>query len=117
MPPWSLLRFSFALTTVCQGGAAESAISGEVVETYCWAKLRVGGQDHAACGIKCAKRGVPIAVFDENSRTIHILLPGQDKTSIPPGLIDSMGKRVTIRGEVIKRAGGNFLSVQSWQRT
>lgn len=114
---FAIVTILIAVTTVCQGRAAESTISGEVVETYCWAKLRVGGQGHAACGIECAKRGIPIAVVDESSRMIFILLPGRDKASIPPGLVESMGTRVTISGDVIKRSGGTFLSVQSWQRS
>ncbi|MGZ5493601.1 MAG: DUF1972 domain-containing protein, partial [Thermoanaerobaculia bacterium] len=37
-------------------------VTGELVETYCWAKLQVGGPTHARCGIECAKRGIPVAV-------------------------------------------------------
>ena len=96
-------------------GTQDRLISGELVETYCWAKVRVGGPSHAACGIECAKRGIPIAVFDEASRTLFVLLPGRDKTSIPPALVAAMGKRVSVRGEVIQRAGASFVAVQSWE--
>jgi hypothetical protein len=91
-------------------------VSGELVETFCWAKLGVGGTEHAACGIQCAKRGIPVAVLDSESRQLFILLPGRDKTSLPAELIAAMGQRVDIRGEVVKRGGASFVTVESWAR-
>ncbi len=96
--------------------ASPTTITGEVVETFCWATLSVAGPPHAACGIECAKRGIPIAIVDAKTRTAFILLPGRDKASLPPKLVDAMGRRVTIRGEVFSRGGLQFLSVHSWQR-
>ena len=95
-------------------GSTPPAITGEIVETYCWAKMRVGGAAHAACGIDCAKRGIPVAVVDSQTRTAYVLLPGRDKASVPAELIAMMGRNVTIRGEVVKRGGASFLTVQSW---
>jgi hypothetical protein len=94
--------------------SAPPTITGEIVETYCWAKMRVGGVQHAACGIDCAKRGIPVAIVDARTRNAYVLLPGQDKRSVPPELIAQMGRSVTIRGEVVARAGAKFLTVQSW---
>ena len=96
-------------------GTPPPVVSGEVVETYCWAKLRVGGPDHAACGIQCAKRGIPVAVVDAQSREVFILLPGKDKMALPPELIAAMGQQVDIRGEIVRRDGANFVAVQSWE--
>jgi hypothetical protein len=104
-----------SLTAVCGEGSPQSVISGQVVETYCWAKLGVGGPDHASCGIQCVKRGIPAAVYDAESRQLFILLPGQDKSSVPPGLIAAMGRKVKVRGDVIRRAGTSFVAVQSWE--
>lgn len=105
-----------SLTAVCGEGTPQSVISGQVVETYCWAKLGVGGPPHASCGIECVKRGIPAAVYDKESRQLFILLPGQDKRSVPPDLIAAMGHEVQVRGEVIRKAGANFVAVQSWKR-
>lgn len=91
-----------------------AVITGEIVETYCWAKMAIGGIEHAACGIECAKRGIPIAIVDARSRDAYVLLPGRDKRSVPSDLIAAMGRTVSIRGEIQRRGGTNFLSVQSW---
>ena len=105
------------LLLAAQAFAAETtSVTGEVIETYCWAVHQVGGTGHAQCGIDCAKRGLPVALYDAKARTAYILLPARDKTSLPPALVAAMGQRVTIRGEKVLRGGVPFLIVQSWQR-
>ncbi len=103
-------------STGVRAGTSGRVLTGELVETYCWAKVRVGGPEHARCAIECAKRGIPVGVMDEASRTLFVLLPGRDKATLPPELVSLMGRRVSIRGEIIQRAGANFVAVQSWQR-
>lgn len=102
------------VTRILAGTAA--TLTGEVVETYCWAVHEVGGLGHAQCGIECAKRGLPVALYDQRSQKAFILLPARDKASLPPDLIAAMGQRVTIRGEVLARGGIQFLIIKSWQR-
>lgn len=103
------------LFTLRGTGATPPVISGEVVETYCWAKLRVGGLSHAACGKQCAARGIPVGVVDTKTRKLYVLLPGRDKAAVDPALIAAMGTRVDIRGEIMTAAGSNFVAVQSWE--
>jgi hypothetical protein len=96
--------------------APETTISGEIVETYCWAVHQVGGTGHAQCGIECAKRGLPVALYDSKSHTAYILLPARDKMSLPSDLIAAMGQRLRVQGEVVERGRIQFLIVRSWQR-
>ena len=113
---------SFAILAVITLGTASTfaqapaIVTGEVVETYCWAVHHVGGTGHAQCGIECAKRGLPVALYDPKSHNGFILLPARDKSSLPPDLTAAMGQRVTIRGELVVQGGIRFLIVQSWQR-
>jgi hypothetical protein len=104
-----------ALTTLHGAGTREPAVSGEVIETYCWAKLGIAGPSHTSCGIECAKRGIPVGVLDRKTRKVFILLPGRDKSSVPPELVAAMGQRVDIQGEIVSAGGANFVSVQSWE--
>lgn len=96
--------------------ATTTTVNGEIVETYCWAVHEVGGVGHAQCGIECAKRGLPVALYDSRSHGAYILLPARDRASLPSDLVAAMGQRVKIQGEVIARGGIRFLVVQSWQR-
>ena len=105
-----------ALCITHSSAQTQTAITGEIVETYCWAQLRISGPQHAACGLVCVKRGIPVAIVDAQSKQSFVLLPGRDKTAIPPQLIEAMGQRVMIRGEVVKRGNNQFLMVQSWKR-
>jgi len=104
------------LTALQSFAGAPATVSGEIVETYCWAVHEVGGAGHAQCGIECAKRGLPVALYDQKSRNAYILLPARDKASLPSDLVAAMGQRVNIRGELVVRGGIQFLIVQSWQR-
>jgi hypothetical protein len=111
------LAFLAALTILLAPsitGTEPAAITGEIVDTYCWAKMRIGGPAHAACGIECAKRGVPVAILDSRTGIAYVLLPGRDKRSVPAELVAAMGRSVTARGEIVTRGGNHFLSVQSW---
>jgi hypothetical protein len=122
MNPIGRRSLSFAIVTfVCFTATrtfaeAPATITGEIVETYCWAVHQVGGTGHAQCGIECAKRGLPVALYDLKSHKALILLPSRDKASLPADLVAAMGQRVNIRGEVVDRGGIQFLIVQSWQR-
>jgi hypothetical protein len=106
----------FVVVMPVRAGEAPVTVTGDVVETYCWAVHQVGGAGHAQCGIECAKRGLPVALYDTKTRTAYILLPARDKASLPPELIALMDQRVTIRGERVVRGGIQFLVTQSWQR-
>jgi len=97
-------------------GATPTTVTGEVVETYCWAVHQVGGAGHAQCGIECAKRGLPVALYDQKSHKAFILLPARDKSSLPADLVAAMGQRISVRGEIQERGGIQFLIVGSWQR-
>jgi len=112
---FSLIALIAVLTTVCGSAEPQAVVSGEVIETFCWAKLGIGGAAHASCGIECAKRGIPVGIYDAQSRTVYVILPGRDKSAVPPELVAAMGKRVSVRGEVVKRGGAAFVSVQSWE--
>ena len=112
----SLLFAILGFTVARVFAGSPATVTGEVVETYCWAVHQVGGTGHAQCGIECAKRGLPVALYDQKSLKAFILLPARDKTSLPPELIAAMGQRVVVRGEIVTRGGIQFLIIQSWQR-
>lgn len=112
----SLLFATLMVISLSMNGATPTTITGEVVETYCWAVHQVGGVGHAQCGIECAKRGLPVALYDTKSHKAFILLPARDKSSLPADLVAAMGQRISVRGEIQERGGIQFLIVGSWQR-
>jgi hypothetical protein len=96
--------------------AADAPISvkGEVVDTACYAAMGAKGEGHAKCGIKCAKKGIPVGLVEEGkSGKMYVLLPGKDDTAMPSSVIDNMGKVVTVTGHAYSSGGNSFLMVES----
>lgn len=110
-----LLAVAAFLAHRSMGDTSQTVITGELVETYCWAKVRVGGPSHAACAIQCAKRGIPIAIIEAKTRRDFVLMPGKHESTLSPKLIAAMGKNVTIRGELVKRGQNHYLTADSWK--
>lgn len=106
----SLLILCFASTALF---AAEKTVTvkGEVVDTFCYAAMGASGPSHAACGIKCAKAGMPVGLVEGGK--MYILLPDKDAAPLPKAIIDNMGKTVTVTGTAITSGGNNFLRVAS----
>jgi hypothetical protein len=76
------IRILACFTVLRTSAGTPTTVSGEVVETYCWAVHEVGGTGHAQCGIECARRGLPVAIYDQKSHKAFILLPSRDKASL-----------------------------------
>jgi hypothetical protein len=104
-----------ALLFVAHSGAQSNGISGELVDTYCYAKIGVRGAPHAACALKCVRAGIPPALLEANTRRVYVLLPSADASALPPALIAAMGKKVEISGDVIAKGGTTFLTVRSFR--
>ena len=90
-----------------------ATFTGEVIDSFCYAKIGVRGPEHAACGIKCARKGVPVALLEEKTRRVYVLLAPKDAEPIPPALIEQMGRVVRIEGETVVKGGTTFLVVRS----
>lgn len=104
-----LLALCLASTLV----AAEKPVTvkGEVVDTFCYSAMGARGESHAKCGMGCAKAGIPVGLVEGSK--MYILLPAKDGQSLPAGVIDHMGKVVSVTGNVHISGGNTFLTVQS----
>ena len=94
--------------------AAETVtVKGEVIDTYCYALMGAKGESHRQCAIDCVKAGIPAGLLEEGSGKVYVLLPNKDKTGLPKGVIDKMGRMATITGKAYSSGGSNFLTVES----
>ncbi len=93
-----------------------ATFTGEVIDSFCYAKIGVRGPEHAACGIKCARKGVPVALLEEKTRRVYVLLAPKDAEPVPAALINQMGRTVRIEGETVVKGGTTFLVVRSFTR-
>lgn len=94
--------------------AAENvAITGELIDTYCFALMGAKGASHRQCAIDCAKKGIPVGLLEDGTNKVYVLLPNKDKTPLPKGVIDKMAEKVTVTGKVYTTGGSQFLTIES----
>jgi hypothetical protein len=88
-------------------------VKGEVIDTYCYALMGAKGESHRQCAIDCIKAGIPAGLLEEGTGKVYVLLPSKDKTGLPKGVIDKMGRMTSITGKAYTSGGSNFLTVES----
>jgi hypothetical protein len=88
-------------------------ITGEVVDTYCYGLMGAKGESHRACGISCAKAGIPMGLLQDGTDKLYVLLPNKDNSPLPPSVMDKMGRKATITGKIYSTGGSQFLTVES----
>ncbi len=93
--------------------AQSVTVKGEVIDTYCYALMGAKGESHRQCAIDCVKAGIPAGVLEEGTGKVYVLLPNKDKSGLPKGVIDKMGRMATITGKAYTSGGSNFLTVES----
>jgi hypothetical protein len=107
------LGFTFALGLAAVASA--ETVTGEVIDTFCYASMGAKGTSHKQCGIDCAKKGIPVALLEKGTDKVYVLLPNKDKQPLPDGLVNKMGSEVTVTGKVQAKGGSTFLTVESFK--
>ena len=91
-------------------GAAASTVTGELVTVMCFTGNgeKGRGDDHAACALKCAKEGYPLAVITSDGEMYK--LTGALTADHNVALQDLLAKTVVATGEIGQEGGGKTLN-------
>jgi hypothetical protein len=108
-----LVILLLVLGSLSQVYAQTVTVKGEVIDTYCYALMGAKGESHRQCAIDCVKAGIPAGLLEEGTGKVYVLLPNKDKTGLPKGVIDKMGRMATVTGKAYTSGGSNFLTVES----
>ena len=109
-----LMGLMLGLIILSTAAAADPVtITGEVVDTYCYGLMGAKGESHRACGISCAKAGIPMGLLQDGTDKLYVLLPNKDNSPLPPAVMDKMGRKATITGKIYSTGGSQFLTVES----
>ena len=109
-----LVSFLMVLSIIIPVYAAETVtVKGEVIDTYCYALMGAKGEGHRQCAIDCVKAGIPAGLLEEGTGKVYVFLPSKDKTGLPEGVMDKMGRMASITGKVYTSGGSQFLTVES----
>lgn len=99
---------------VTRGYAADSkSITGEVVDTYCYALMGAKGESHRSCAISCIEKGIPAGLLEKGTDKLYVLLPNKDNSPLPKEVMAKVGRQATITGTVYSVGGSQFLTVES----
>lgn len=94
--------------------AAESVkVTGELIDTYCYALAGAKGEGHRQCAIDCVKKGIPAGLLEDGTNKVYVLLPNKDKSGYPKAVFDKMAHKVTITGKMVAQGGSQFLTIES----
>ncbi len=88
-------------------------VTGEVIDTFCYALMGAKGPSHRQCGLDCVKAGIPAGLLEDGTGTVYVLLPAKDKKPVPPEAVEKMGGKATITGKMVEVGGSRFLTVES----
>ena len=108
-----LVILLLVLGSLSQVYAQTVTVKGEVIDTYCYALMGAKGESHRQCAIDCVKAGIPAGLLEEETGKVYVLLPNKDKTGLPKGVIDKMGRMASVTGKAYTSGGSNFLTVES----
>ncbi len=101
--------FAVATATIVRA----ETITGEVLDTYCYAAMGDKGANHRQCGIDCVKKGIPVGLLENGTDKLYVLLPSKERAAVPEAAINKMGKQASITGKVYNTGGSTFLTVES----
>ena len=79
---------------VCAAVASAETITGELVDTACFAKMGAKGEKHKDCAIECATKGIPLGILDESSGEVYTL------AFAPAPLAEYAASRARITGKI-----------------
>lgn len=109
-----LILYVVLLASAQTYAAGEPAtVTGELIDTYCYALMDVKGESHRQCAIDCVKAGIPAGILEDGTKKVYVLLPNKDKTGLPAAVLEKMAKKVTISGKAYAVGGSQFLTIES----
>ena len=101
------------LLTISVSADQTITVRGEIADTYCLGARGIRGPSHTACAIRCARKGVPLALVEDRTRRLYILLPPKDETAMPENVIRVAGTVHTVTGRMFVNSGTRFLTVEA----
>lgn len=109
-----LICFFMILTVLFPVFAAETVtVTGEIIDTYCFALMGAKGESHRQCAIECIQKGIPAGLLEDGTNKVYVLLPNKDKAPLPKAVIEKVAQKVTISGKVYTSGGSQFLTIES----
>ncbi len=88
-------------------GGKITTITGEIVDTRCY----IGddqdqkGPKHQACAVKCAKGGATLAILQDKTNNLYLIMPKEDGENPNTPFMEMVAERVMVNGKVFEVGG------------
>ena len=115
------LAFASAVAALAMGcptapsaAATRVTVTGEIVDTWCSVSgIMFGyGTAHHQCAVWCAIGGIPVSIAGDDGKTYMVLRIEEDDQSVSsPRVVRIQTHTVTVDGDLVQRAGVNYLIV------
>ena len=85
----------------------EVTITGEIVDVKCQLNGMASemGEDHKQCTIDCVKGGLPVAILEEKTRSLYVVVPKKGMKGANEELAKFAAQKVRLTGELLERGG------------
>ena len=103
----------FGLAAVAFAAGAEKSVTGSLEDSFCYNVVGAKGSGHAQCALKCAQKGIPVALVEKGTEKMYILLPPKNEQGLPEDVMKNLEKEVTVTGKEYSKGGVEFLTVES----
>ncbi len=90
----------------------EGSWTGEIIDVACHTTKGAHGSDHADCGAKCIKAGLPVGL--QVGDTTYILVSADHKP-MNEALAAHVGHMVTVTGTRFEKKGANVITVKDFK--
>ena len=94
------------------------SVTGEVVDTWCYASQTMGegrGKKHQSCALACAYGGVTLGILEDSSGKLYIAAKHKAYEGCQALLTPFVGKHVVVSGWLGEKGGCRILKVQKVQ--
>jgi hypothetical protein len=95
----------------------EIDLVGEIVDSKCWLGVMkpARGNVHRGCAARCLSGGIPplLMTQDSTGAMIHVLLTGEDGQPAHRHFAELVGRRLTVRGQVIREGDLLLMRVEA----
>lgn len=105
--------FVLAIGLTGFAAAAEKSVTGTLEDSFCYVTTGAHGASHKGCATACAKKGIPVALVEQGTDKMYILLPPKNGESLPGSVISKMEDQVTVTGDEYSKSGIEYLTVKS----
>ncbi|MBI4428738.1 MAG: hypothetical protein HY562_06430 [Ignavibacteriales bacterium] len=93
----------------------EATIKGEIIDSKCYLTGMMGGkgEDHKDCAIACMKGGLPVAILEEKTGKVYVVVPAKGQKGANEALVQYAAETVTLKGMFIEKGGTKLFAYNS----